>query len=66
MTKPEPEAVAHDEDVLNVVEAAKFLRVGKDQLYEAIGRLEVPHRRIGKTIRLSRSALVKWLGGQPL
>ena len=32
------------------------------QLYEAIGRGRIPHRRIGKQIRLSRAALVQWLG----
>jgi len=50
-----------DDDVLTVEEAAKLLRVGRNSLYEAIGRLEVPHRRIGRKIRLSRAALMRWL-----
>lgn len=49
-------------DVLTVEEAAVFLRIGRNALYDAIGRGDVPHRRIGKTIRLSRTALVQWLG----
>ena len=49
-------------DVLTVDEAAVFLRIGRNALYDAIGRGDVPHRRIGKTIRLSRAALVQWLG----
>lgn len=49
-------------DVLTVDEAAEFLRVGRNALYDAIGRGDVPHRRIGKTIRLSRAALMRWLG----
>jgi len=49
-------------DVMTVDEAAVFLRIGRNALYDAIGRGDVPHRRIGKTIRLSRSALVQWLG----
>lgn len=48
-------------DVLTVAEAARFLRIGRNQLYHAIGRDEIPHRRIGRVIRLSRSALVRWL-----
>ena len=48
-------------DILTVPEAAEFLRVGKNALYDAIGRLEIPHRRIGKHIRLSRAALLEWL-----
>ena len=35
---------------------------GRNAVYDAIGRGDVPHRRIGKTIRLSRAALVRWLG----
>lgn len=49
-------------DVMTVDEAAAFLRIGRNALYDAIGRGDVPHRRIGKTIRLSRAALVQWLG----
>lgn len=49
-------------DVLTTVEAASFLRVSRNALYDAIGRGEVPHQRIGKNIRLSRAALVRWLG----
>jgi excisionase family DNA binding protein len=49
------------EDVLTVDEAARLLRIGRNQLYEAIGRGEIPHRRVGRSIRLSRSALLRWL-----
>jgi excisionase family DNA binding protein len=49
-------------DVMTVEEAAVFLRIGRNALYDAIGRGDVPHRRIGKTIRLSRAALVQRLG----
>lgn len=52
-----------DPDVMTVEEGAKFLRVGRNQLYDAIGRGDVPHRRIGKTIRLSRTVLARWLAG---
>jgi len=50
-------------DVMTVEEGAAFLRVGRNALYDAIGRGEVPHRRIGRTIRLSRAVLVRWLEG---
>jgi excisionase family DNA binding protein len=48
--------VTDDPDVMTVEEGAAFLRVGRNQLYDAIGRGEVPHRRIGRTIRLSKTA----------
>lgn len=49
-------------EVMTVDEAAKFLGLGRSALYDAIGRGEVPHRRIGKAIRLSKTALIAWLG----
>jgi len=52
-----------NDEVLDVEQAAEFLKVGRNALYDAIGRGDVPHRRIGKTIRLSRSQLVRWLAG---
>lgn len=52
-----------DSDVMTVEEGAAFLRIGRNALYDAIGRGEVPHRRIGRMIRLSRAALVRWLEG---
>lgn len=56
---PMPEAP--DGEVLTVREAAEFLKIGRTQLYDAIGRGEIPHRKIGRSIRLSRAALVQWL-----
>ena len=50
-----------DSDILTVAEAARFLRVGRNQLYDAIGRGDVPHRRLGRSIRLSRAVLRRWL-----
>ena len=52
-----------EREVLTVEEAAAFLRVGARAVYEAVGRGEVPHVRVGKTIRMARSALVLWLRG---
>jgi len=49
--------------VLTVPEAARILRIGPNQLYNAIGRGEVPHRRVGRSIRLSRAAILRWLEG---
>ena len=56
-------ATDDSDDVLTVDQAARLLRVGRNQLYEAIGRGEIPHRRIGRSIRLSRLALTHWLQG---
>lgn len=62
---PAPDSPGPDPtgEVLTVEEAARFLKVGRNALYEAIGRGDVPHQRIGKAIRLSRTHLVRWLAG---
>ncbi len=51
-----------DGDVLTVDEAAVLLKVGRNTLYEACARNEVPCQRIGRQIRFSRAALMRWLG----
>jgi excisionase family DNA binding protein len=55
--------VSDDPDVMTVDEAAAFLRVHRNHLYDLIGRRQVPHRRRGRIIRLSRDALIEWLKG---
>lgn len=50
-----------DEAVLDVEDAARLLRIGRNTIYELVGRNEIPHRRLGKQIRFSRSALMRWL-----
>jgi excisionase family DNA binding protein len=48
--------------VLDVEETARLLRVGRNTVYELVGKNEIPHRRLGKQIRFSRDALMSWLG----
>jgi excisionase family DNA binding protein len=44
-------------EVLRVREVAAILRVGRNQLYEAVARGELPAVRIGRTIRIPTTAL---------
>jgi excisionase family DNA binding protein len=52
-----------DDDVLDVRSAAALLGVGRNTLYEAAARGQVPHRRVGRLLRFSRQALLSWLAG---
>lgn len=52
---------AVSDDVMTAIEAAAFLRIGRNAIYDLVGRNEIPHRRLGKQIRFSRAALVQWL-----
>jgi excisionase family DNA binding protein len=63
MSATDDSGVPQDDDILTVEQAAKFLRLGRNAVYEAIGRGEIPHRRIGRSIRLSRVVLLRWLEG---
>ena len=49
--------------VLTVDELATLLRVDRKSAYAAISRGEIPGaRRIGRAIRISRDAVLAWLG----
>lgn len=50
-----------DDDVLDVHGAMALLKCGRDAIYSGVARLEIPHRRIGRHIRFSRAALMRWL-----
>ena len=49
------------DDVLDVVQVARVLRIGRNTIYELVGRNAIPHRRLGKQIRFSRAAIMRWL-----
>lgn len=55
---------APDSDVLTVPEAMALLRIGRDAIYAECARNRIPHRRIGRVIRFSRAALMRWLERQ--
>jgi len=47
--------------VLTAREAAAILRVGRNQLYQAVARGQLPAVRIGRTIRIPKHALLDLL-----
>jgi excisionase family DNA binding protein len=51
-----------DGEIMDVAETAAFLRVGKNAVYDLVARNEIPHKRVGRSIRFARSALLAWLG----
>lgn len=52
-----------DDDVLDVLQAAALLKVSRNTLYATAAAGKIPHQRVGRQIRFSRAALVRWLGG---
>ncbi len=55
------EEVANTSDVLDVPRVASLLHVGRNTIYALVSRNAIPHRRLGKAIRFSRSAVMSWL-----
>ena len=54
-----------DPAVITVDEAAALLRVDRKSIYESIRRGELPGVvRVGRAIRISRTALLQWLSGR--
>jgi excisionase family DNA binding protein len=49
-------------DVLTVSEAKSIARVGRNQLYEAIRRGDLYAARIGRSLRIPRVELERYLG----
>lgn len=52
---------ASDDDVIDVSGVVQMLRVGRNKVYEMVARNEIPHRRFGRRIRFSRTAIMRWL-----
>lgn len=51
-------------EVLTVAQVADLLGLGKNTVYDAAARGQIPHRRIGRRLIFSRSAVMEWLAGK--
>lgn len=48
-------------EVLNLAEAAAYLRLSQDEVAELVTRQDLPGRRIGNEWRFHKQGLVNWL-----
>lgn len=53
-------------DVLSVNELAQVLHVGQRQAYELLRRGDIFHRRIGRSLRVPRAAVERFLDDGPI
>lgn len=56
-------ATTEEPRVLNATEAAAFLRVSNNTLYELCRRNEIPHRRAGRKFLFLLSSLEEYVRG---
>jgi excisionase family DNA binding protein len=61
LTNSATSALATLPEVLTVSKAAAILRIGRNQLYQAVGRGELGAVRIGRSIRIPKHALLDLL-----
>jgi len=50
-------------ELLTVVEAAEFLRCGKQRIYDLVSQRRLPHLKDGSRVLLRRTELLAYLGG---
>jgi excisionase family DNA binding protein len=51
-------------EYLKVPEVAEMLRIARNTVYELVGEGEIPSVRIGRSVRVNRKELERWLEGQ--
>jgi excisionase family DNA binding protein len=51
-------------EYLKVPEVAEVLRIARSRAYELVGEGEIPSVRIGRSVRVSRKELERWLEEQ--
>jgi excisionase family DNA binding protein len=49
---------------LKVPEVAEMLQIARSRAYELVGEGEIPSVRIGRSVRVNRRELERWLEGR--
>lgn len=52
------------DEVLNVDQVAELLKLGRNSVYDAANRGQIPHRRVGRRLIFSRTAVLEWLANR--
>ena len=53
-----------EHEYLKVPEVARVLRIARSRAYELVADGEIPAVKIGRSVRVSRKELERWLEGQ--
>lgn len=52
-------------EVLNVDQVAELLGLARNTVYDAANRGLIPHRRVGRRLIFSRTAVLDWVACKP-
>lgn len=50
-----------EKEYLKVPEVAEFLQIGRSRAYELVAEGDIPSVKIGRSVRVSRKELERWL-----
>lgn len=53
-----------EHEYLKVPEVARVLRIARSRAYELVADGEIPAVKIGRSVRVSRKELERWIEGQ--
>lgn len=53
-----------EKEYMKVPQVAEFLQIGRSRAYELVGSGEIPSVRIGRSVRVNRKELERWLEEQ--
>ncbi len=53
-----------EKEYLKVPEVAEFLQIGRSRAYELVANGKIPSVKIGRSVRVSRKELERWLEEQ--
>ncbi|WP_028983295.1 helix-turn-helix domain-containing protein [Sporolactobacillus terrae] len=56
----------HDEERMTAQEAADYIGCAKYTIYKLARQKEIPHWRIGRNVRFSKSSIDKWKHDQEM
>jgi excisionase family DNA binding protein len=53
------------DEVMTAADVAEILRVDRKTVYDHVSRGRIPHKRLGRRVIFSRTAIMAWLSGAP-
>ncbi len=53
-----------EDPILTIPEVARYLKMSKSKVYSLVAREEIPHLKIGRSVRIRRKDLQAWMEKQ--
>lgn len=60
LSRPAPVTAQEAEEVLTVKQCAALLSYSADQIYRLVSKSEIPHYRVGSSLRFRKREVLEW------